>query len=219
MLLIPFVMVTSNSKCIRQEKSSRQSDPLIQLITRGYSIWKPYVKWESNLILLRLAAQLVDGQKLTRGPAIYLIDQKIRVCISLLSTELTPLCLPVLPMENEGISVRRSLSSARRSERSPMRDGGRAAFAVQAPTAARLASVHACDKHANGSRNFWQDGLCRLLVSSQWWRLRIENIPCSHEEEHWFGWHSLPSSKAEASTSRYGEGLCFLKAKKSPKSK
>lgn len=90
-------MVTSNSKCIRQARSSRKPDPLIQLITRGYSIWKPYVKWESNLILLRLAAQLVDGQKLTRGPAIYLIGPKIRVCISLLTMELCSFMPPGPP--------------------------------------------------------------------------------------------------------------------------
>lgn len=81
-------MVISNSKCIRQEKrSSRKPESLIYLINRGDSMWKPYVKWKSNLILLRLAAHLVDGQKLTRGLAIYLIGHKIRVCTSLFSME------------------------------------------------------------------------------------------------------------------------------------
>lgn len=55
-------------------------------------MWKLYVKRESNLILLRLAAHLADGQKLTRGLAIYLIGHKIRVCLSLFSTVLSASC-------------------------------------------------------------------------------------------------------------------------------
>lgn len=111
-------------------------------------MWKPYVKWESNLILLRLAAHLVDGQKLTRGLAIYLIGHKIRVCTSL--SIHTLLCLLSLPTENEGDAARPSFSSTRLSEVSRIQVGGKAAFSVQARAAAGIATVHARDKHANG---------------------------------------------------------------------
>lgn len=60
-------------------------------------MWKPNVKWESNLILLRLAAHLVDGQKLTRGLEIYLIGHKIRACIRLSSMEPHSFMPPVPP--------------------------------------------------------------------------------------------------------------------------
>lgn len=176
-------------------------------------MWKPYVKWESNLILLRLAAHLVDGQKLTRGLEIFLIGHKIRVCICLSSVEphtfMPPVsphgkrrwCCKTFPQFQQAVRNKphtsRWKSCLQRSGSRSCGDG-RGARPWQA--------------RQRQSRDFWQDTLCRHLVTSQWRLLHTETIPSPHEEAHWFCWRSLRSSTAKASTSKYGEGLyIFLK--------
>lgn len=158
-------------------------------------MWKPYVKWENNLILLRLAAHLVDRHKLTRGFAIYLIGHKIRVCISLSSMEPHSFVPPVPPVKNEGDAAGPSSSSTRLSGISPIQVGGKAALRL--PQLQGSGCACPWQVRQRQGHHFWQDTLCRRLVTSQWRLLRIETVPSSHEEVHWFCWRSWCSSNAK----------------------
>ena len=171
-------------------------------------MWKPYVKWESNLFLLRLAAHLVDGQKLTRGLAIYLIGHKIRVCISPSSMELHSFMSPV-PLHEKLRGCCKTFLQLYQAVRNKPRASWWKSCLQRSGSRSCGDCCCACPWQARQwqSHGFWQDTLCRRLATGQWRLLRIETMPSSHEEVHWFCWCSSRSSSTKASTSKHGEGL------------
>lgn len=169
-------------------------------------MWKLYVKWESNLILLRLAAHLVDGQKLTRGLAIYLIGHKIRVCISSFSMEPHSL-VPLVPSDRNG-------GDAAGAAFIPGRAGRTQPECLERSAPAQLQHCRAC-RGCRGAAGVLQGCCCACPCQSHppdktpsvgavppaSDTRATQELLQPHEQEHWCG--------SSNTTSKYGEDYVF----------
>lgn len=218
-LLIRFIMVRSNSKRIRQERrNSRKPDPLMQLISRGDRMWKPYVKWESNLILLRLPAW--KRTEVNEGPC-NLFNWPKDQSVHQPSVHSAALCAPH-PPPTQG--RRCSMAFPQLLDRVV---DGRLPLQPQLCSCMVCPRAHPWQAHKQQSPGTRQAVLCGRLASTQWRQFHIENSLSSHEEEHWFCWYSsplLPSSPHPQvmkmhQQANMGKDYMFVKVKKSSKSK